>query len=271
MTASVWSMLTSSAKSSGSFWARWKLDQADSTGISTHPRDLWWISWSVAATRQLYANATSTGKILSLVRRTWLTLDFTLFHRWGVHNCQPEEAVGIVCKTSINSCQQDYWKCDNNPACISPSFICDEVVDCPDRSDESPEHCDVSWKKWLSWWVARLTTCDFVFISGAVPVAPGGRRRPPARKSWSATSRSLGHRVWRWLHQHRSGGYLSVPGIRRQSNRQEERFLRAWWGADMAWPGNSRLIILPIFTARKKYLGVDLRYEDYLKPNLFLR
>lgn len=61
-----------------------------------------------------------------------------------MHNCQPEEAVGIVCKTAVNTCQEGYWKCDKSPACIPTAFICDEVVDCADGSDESAEHCDVS-------------------------------------------------------------------------------------------------------------------------------
>lgn len=65
------------------------------------------------------------------------------FCSWGVHNCQPEEAVGVVCKTAVDSCQEGHWKCENSPECIPIAFICDEVFDCSDHSDESDEHCNV--------------------------------------------------------------------------------------------------------------------------------
>lgn len=49
-----------------------------------------------------------------------------------------------MCKIEVDTCQEGYWKCDNSSTCIPTPFICDEVIDCPDRSDESPAHCDVS-------------------------------------------------------------------------------------------------------------------------------
>lgn len=52
--------------------------------------------------------------------------------------------MGVVCKTAVDSCPEGSWKCDKSPACIPVLFICDTVVDCPDGSDESSEHCDVS-------------------------------------------------------------------------------------------------------------------------------
>ncbi|XP_048513315.1 uncharacterized protein LOC105690556 isoform X5 [Athalia rosae] len=68
------------------------------------------------------------------------------FDGWGVHNCLPEEAVGIVCKTAVNICPEGSWKCDNSPECIPTPFICDEVIDCGDASDESHEHCDAPFE-----------------------------------------------------------------------------------------------------------------------------
>ncbi|XP_014601015.1 PREDICTED: uncharacterized protein LOC106785245 isoform X2 [Polistes canadensis] len=64
------------------------------------------------------------------------------FEGWGVHNCQPEEAVGVVCKTAVDTCQDGHWKCENSPECIPIAFICDVVPDCSDKSDESDERCN---------------------------------------------------------------------------------------------------------------------------------
>ncbi|XP_058789027.1 uncharacterized protein LOC131662991 [Phymastichus coffea] len=68
------------------------------------------------------------------------------FDGWGNHNCEPEEAVGVVCKTNTDVCQDGHWKCDNSPDCIRTSFICDEVVDCSDGSDENSAHCDAPFE-----------------------------------------------------------------------------------------------------------------------------
>ncbi|KAJ8674874.1 hypothetical protein QAD02_010660 [Eretmocerus hayati] len=68
------------------------------------------------------------------------------FDGWGKHNCKPEEAVGIICKTPEKTCQKDKWKCENSSVCIPTPFICDEVTDCPDGSDESSRYCDAPFE-----------------------------------------------------------------------------------------------------------------------------
>ncbi|KAK4878723.1 hypothetical protein RN001_011229 [Aquatica leii] len=64
------------------------------------------------------------------------------FNGWGVSNCEPQEIVGVVCKTPQETCPKDHWKCDTVPECLPLAFVCDGVYDCTDQSDEGSQHCD---------------------------------------------------------------------------------------------------------------------------------
>ncbi|XP_055526908.1 uncharacterized protein LOC129719538 [Wyeomyia smithii] len=64
------------------------------------------------------------------------------FSGWGVHNCNAEEVMGVVCKTPVMTCPIDYWLCDTSSECVPVGFLCDNVMDCADGSDESVAHCN---------------------------------------------------------------------------------------------------------------------------------
>ncbi|XP_050302204.1 uncharacterized protein LOC126740288 [Anthonomus grandis grandis] len=65
------------------------------------------------------------------------------FAGWGIHNCADKEIVGVVCKTPQESCQEGYWKCDTGNECVKLPFVCDELFDCSDNSDEAAHHCNL--------------------------------------------------------------------------------------------------------------------------------
>ncbi|XP_055845974.1 uncharacterized protein LOC129911960 [Episyrphus balteatus] len=64
------------------------------------------------------------------------------FMGWGVSDCGPDEVVGVQCKTPVMTCPNDYWLCSTSKECIPPAFVCDNVPDCSDKSDESTEVCN---------------------------------------------------------------------------------------------------------------------------------
>lgn len=70
------------------------------------------------------------------------TLKDCAFDGWGVHNCNDEEVMGVVCKTPVMTCPIDYWLCDTSSECVPVGFLCDNVMDCADGSDESVKHCN---------------------------------------------------------------------------------------------------------------------------------
>ncbi|XP_075162252.1 tequila isoform X2 [Haematobia irritans] len=64
------------------------------------------------------------------------------FKGWGIHNCGPDEVVGVVCKVQQLKCPDNYWLCTKSEECIPTAFLCDVTPDCSDGSDESPKVCN---------------------------------------------------------------------------------------------------------------------------------
>lgn len=64
------------------------------------------------------------------------------FDGWSVSDCSASDVVGVVCKTTIMQCPANHWLCQESEECIPWNFMCDNIKDCTDGSDESEMHCN---------------------------------------------------------------------------------------------------------------------------------
>lgn len=59
------------------------------------------------------------------------------------------KAAGVVCKVAKSECSFNYWQCEKTAECIPLAFLCDNVKDCKDHSDENPKRCEVGDRLFL--------------------------------------------------------------------------------------------------------------------------
>ncbi|XP_021942881.1 uncharacterized protein LOC110841538 isoform X2 [Zootermopsis nevadensis] len=64
------------------------------------------------------------------------------FEGWGVHDCLREEAVSVMCSVPDQICASGFWKCESTMECVPIAYLCDNIDDCDDASDEDPTWCN---------------------------------------------------------------------------------------------------------------------------------
>jgi len=65
------------------------------------------------------------------------------FEGWGVHDCLPEEAVSVVCSVPGQTCAPGFWQCEKSKECLPIAYLCDNIGDCDDASDEDATRCNL--------------------------------------------------------------------------------------------------------------------------------
>jgi hypothetical protein len=56
------------------------------------------------------------------------------------------QAVSVVCRVLGQTCPPGHWKCESSMECLPIGYLCDNINDCDDASDEDPTLCNVSVK-----------------------------------------------------------------------------------------------------------------------------
>ncbi|XP_050533340.1 uncharacterized protein LOC126901133 [Daktulosphaira vitifoliae] len=64
------------------------------------------------------------------------------FKEWGIHDCNAQESVGVICRVpGGKNCTNEEFECQSGE-CIPIRFLCDSYADCTDKSDEHPDRCN---------------------------------------------------------------------------------------------------------------------------------
>jgi hypothetical protein len=50
----------------------------------------------------------------------------------------------VVCSVPGQTCAPGFWQCEGSGECLPIAYLCDNVNDCDDASDEDPSQCNVS-------------------------------------------------------------------------------------------------------------------------------
>lgn len=54
------------------------------------------------------------------------------------------QAVSVVCSVPGQTCAAGFWQCEKSMECLPIAYLCDNIDDCDDASDEDPTRCNVS-------------------------------------------------------------------------------------------------------------------------------